>query len=105
VHPGCGFLSEKHYLATAVEDLEGRSSVRPRCVSGSPRHSDAGVLMLSVPPSWRRRWQPSQDALIAMGDKIESKKLAKSAGVRTAVLVACLCVPLCAHVDGMVVCR
>ena len=52
VHPGYGFLSEKFYFADAVEAM--------------------GVKFLGPPSS----------ALIALGDKIESKKLAKSAGVR-----------------------
>jgi propionyl-CoA carboxylase alpha chain len=52
VHPGYGFLSEKFYFADKVESM--------------------GVKFLGPPSS----------ALIAMGDKIESKKLARSAGVR-----------------------
>ena len=53
VHPGYGFLSEKAEFAAALEK--------------------AGVAFIGPPPS----------AIAAMGDKIESKKLAKKAGVTT----------------------
>ena len=51
VHPGYGFLSERESFARALED--------------------AGIAFIGPPPS----------AIAAMGDKIESKKLAKAAGV------------------------
>src|SRR5713101_321731 len=53
VHPGYGFLSEKAEFATALED--------------------AGIVFIG----------PTAAAMAAMGDKIESKKLAKAAGVST----------------------
>ncbi|MEO8445214.1 MAG: acetyl/propionyl/methylcrotonyl-CoA carboxylase subunit alpha [Gammaproteobacteria bacterium] len=53
VHPGYGFLSEKTAFATALEK--------------------AGVTFIG----------PKPHAITAMGDKIESKKLAKKAGVST----------------------
>ncbi|MCW3798128.1 acetyl/propionyl/methylcrotonyl-CoA carboxylase subunit alpha [Sphingomonas sp. BN140010] len=51
VHPGYGFLSERESFARAL--------------------ADAGVAFIGPPPN----------AIAAMGDKIESKKLAKQAGV------------------------
>ena len=51
VHPGYGFLSERTTFATALED--------------------AGIAFIGPPPK----------AIAAMGDKIESKKLAQAAGV------------------------
>jgi len=53
VHPGYGFLSEKHFFAQAVEE--------------------AGAKFIG----------PPVDALISMGDKITSKNIAKKAGVST----------------------
>jgi propionyl-CoA carboxylase alpha chain len=53
VHPGYGFLSERAAFATAL--------------------ADAGIAFIGPPPS----------AIAAMGDKIESKKLAAAAGVTT----------------------
>jgi len=53
VHPGYGFLSEKAAFASAL--------------------AEAGIVFIG----------PSPAALAAMGDKIESKKLAKAAGVST----------------------
>jgi propionyl-CoA carboxylase alpha subunit len=53
VHPGYGFLSEKAAFASALEE--------------------AGIVFIG----------PSPAAMAAMGDKIESKKLAKAAGVST----------------------
>lgn len=52
VHPGYGFLSEKHFFAEAV--------------------AKAGATFIG----------PPVPALISMGDKITSKNLAKNAGVR-----------------------
>src|SRR5690606_12652415 len=51
VHPGYGFLSERESFARAL--------------------ADAGIVFIGPPP----------EAIAAMGDKIESKKLAKAAGV------------------------
>ena len=51
VHPGYGFLSERESFARAL--------------------ADAGIAFIGPPPN----------AIAAMGDKIESKKLAKEAGV------------------------
>jgi propionyl-CoA carboxylase alpha subunit len=51
VHPGYGFLSERESFARALED--------------------AGIAFIGPPPG----------AIAAMGDKIESKKLAQAAGV------------------------
>jgi propionyl-CoA carboxylase alpha chain len=51
VHPGYGFLSERESFARAL--------------------ADAGIAFIGPPP----------EAIAAMGDKIESKKLAKQAGV------------------------
>lgn len=51
IHPGYGFLSERASFATAC--------------------ADAGITFVGPPPG----------AIAAMGDKIESKKLAKAAGV------------------------
>jgi propionyl-CoA carboxylase alpha chain len=51
VHPGYGFLSEREWFAKAL--------------------ADAGVTFIGPPAS----------AIASMGDKIESKKLAKAAGV------------------------
>jgi propionyl-CoA carboxylase alpha chain len=51
VHPGYGFLSERESFARALEE--------------------AGIVFIGPPP----------DAIAAMGDKIQSKKLAKQAGV------------------------
>ncbi|MFL6859029.1 MAG: biotin carboxylase N-terminal domain-containing protein [Allosphingosinicella sp.] len=51
VHPGYGFLSERESFALALEE--------------------AGIAFIGPPPN----------AIAAMGDKIESKKLAKAAGV------------------------
>src|SRR4028119_1425381 len=51
VHPGYGFLSERESFARAL--------------------ADAGIAFIGPPPN----------AIAAMGDKIESKKLAKAAGV------------------------
>ncbi|HWK35479.1 acetyl/propionyl/methylcrotonyl-CoA carboxylase subunit alpha [Sphingomonas sp.] len=51
IHPGYGFLSERESFARACED--------------------AGIAFVGPPPN----------AIAAMGDKIESKKLAKAAGV------------------------
>ena len=51
VHPGYGFLSERTSFAEALEK--------------------AGIAFIGPPPN----------AIAAMGDKIESKKLAKAAGV------------------------
>ena len=51
VHPGYGFLSEREWFVNAVEA--------------------AGLVFIGPPAS----------AIAAMGDKIESKKLAKAAGV------------------------
>src|SRR5580693_6344592 len=53
VHPGYGFLSEREAFATAL--------------------ADAGIVFIG----------PNAKAIAAMGDKIESKKLAKKAGVST----------------------
>jgi propionyl-CoA carboxylase alpha chain len=53
VHPGYGFLSENRTFAAALEK--------------------AGVVFIGPPPG----------AIAAMGDKIESKKLAQKAGVNT----------------------
>jgi propionyl-CoA carboxylase alpha chain len=53
VHPGYGFLSENRAFAAALEK--------------------AGVVFIGPPPA----------AIAAMGDKIESKKLAQKAGVNT----------------------
>jgi len=53
VHPGYGFLSEKANFAAALEA--------------------AGIIFIGPPPA----------AIAAMGDKIESKKLAHKAGVST----------------------
>ena len=53
VHPGYGFLSENRAFALALEQ--------------------AGIAFIG----------PSVHAVAAMGDKIESKKLAKAAGVNT----------------------
>jgi propionyl-CoA carboxylase alpha chain len=53
VHPGYGFLSEKAAFAEALKQ--------------------AGIIFIGPPPA----------AVGAMGDKIESKKLAKAAGVST----------------------
>src|SRR6185295_1686750 len=51
VHPGYGFLSERESFARAL--------------------ADAGIAFIGPPPA----------AIAAMGDKIESKKLAQGAGV------------------------
>jgi len=51
IHPGYGFLSERESFARAC--------------------ADAGIAFIGPPP----------EAIAAMGDKIESKKLAKAAGV------------------------
>jgi propionyl-CoA carboxylase alpha chain len=51
VHPGYGFLSERESFARAL--------------------AEAGIVFIGPPPN----------AIAAMGDKIESKKLAKAAGV------------------------
>ena len=51
IHPGYGFLSERESFARAC--------------------ADAGIIFVGPPPN----------AIAAMGDKIESKKLAKQAGV------------------------
>ena len=51
VHPGYGFLSERESFAKAL--------------------AEAGIVFIGPPPK----------AIAAMGDKIESKKLAKAAGV------------------------
>ena len=51
VHPGYGFLSERESFARAL--------------------AEAGIAFIGPPPK----------AIAAMGDKIESKKLAKAAGV------------------------
>src|SRR5215213_304042 len=51
VHPGYGFLSERESFARALEE--------------------AGIAFIGPPP----------EAIAAMGDKIESKKLAREAGV------------------------
>jgi propionyl-CoA carboxylase alpha chain len=51
VHPGYGFLSERESFARAL--------------------AEAGIAFIGPPP----------DAIAAMGDKIQSKKLAKAAGV------------------------
>ena len=51
IHPGYGFLSERESFAKAC--------------------AEAGVVFIGPPPN----------AIAAMGDKIESKKLAKAAGV------------------------
>jgi len=51
VHPGYGFLSERESFARALDE--------------------AGIVFIGPPP----------EAIAAMGDKIESKKLAKEAGV------------------------
>src|SRR3546814_6170934 len=51
VHPGYGFLSEREWFAKALEE--------------------AGIAFIG----------PKPHAIAAMGDKIESKKLAKKAGV------------------------
>ncbi|MGK2286450.1 acetyl-CoA carboxylase biotin carboxylase subunit [Pedomonas sp. V897] len=51
VHPGYGFLSEREWFAKAL--------------------ADAGIAFIG----------PNPNAIAAMGDKIESKKLAKAAGV------------------------
>jgi propionyl-CoA carboxylase alpha chain len=51
VHPGYGFLSERESFARALEE--------------------AGIAFIGPPPN----------AIAAMGDKIESKKIAKAAGV------------------------
>ncbi|MFN3401127.1 MAG: acetyl-CoA carboxylase biotin carboxylase subunit [Ferrovibrio sp.] len=53
VHPGYGFLSENRKFAAALKE--------------------AGIAFIG----------PNPDAIFAMGDKIESKKLAKQAGVST----------------------
>ena len=53
VHPGFGFLAENADFAQAV--------------------ADAGIIFIGPPPS----------AIRAMGDKLESKRLAKAAGVPT----------------------
>ncbi|WNO53059.1 acetyl/propionyl/methylcrotonyl-CoA carboxylase subunit alpha [Stakelama saccharophila] len=53
IHPGYGFLSERESFARAC--------------------ADAGITFIGPPPS----------AIAAMGDKIESKKLAREAGVNT----------------------
>ena len=53
VHPGYGFLSERQSFAQALEE--------------------AGITFIG----------PKRHAIAAMGDKIESKKLAKAAGVST----------------------
>ena len=53
VHPGYGFLSERAEFARALDE--------------------AGIVFIGPPP----------DAIAAMGDKIESKRLAQSAGVST----------------------
>ena len=53
VHPGYGFLSENRAFAAALKE--------------------AGIAFIG----------PNPDAIYAMGDKIESKKLAKQAGVST----------------------
>ncbi len=53
VHPGYGFLSERAAFATALEA--------------------AGIIFIGPPPA----------AIAAMGDKIESKKIAQKAGVST----------------------
>ncbi|WP_298727809.1 acetyl/propionyl/methylcrotonyl-CoA carboxylase subunit alpha [uncultured Ferrovibrio sp.] len=53
VHPGYGFLSENRKFAAALKD--------------------AGIAFIG----------PNPDAIYAMGDKIESKKLAQKAGVST----------------------
>jgi propionyl-CoA carboxylase alpha chain len=53
VHPGYGFLSERPGFATAL--------------------ADSGIEFIG----------PSPEAIAAMGDKIESKKLARAAGVTT----------------------
>ncbi len=53
VHPGYGFLSERATFAEAL--------------------AKAGVVFIGPPPS----------AIVAMGDKIESKRFAKAAGVST----------------------
>jgi propionyl-CoA carboxylase alpha chain len=53
VHPGYGFLSERPEFAAAL--------------------ADAGVVFIGPPP----------EAIAAMGDKIESKRLAQAAGVST----------------------
>src|SRR5690606_36127966 len=51
VHPGYGFLSEREWFAKAL--------------------ADAGIAFIG----------PNPNAIAAMGDKIESKKLAREAGV------------------------
>src|SRR5438045_5468842 len=53
VHPGYGFLSERAEFATAL--------------------AKAGIVFIGPPP----------EAIAAMGDKIESKRLAQAAGVST----------------------
>jgi len=53
VHPGYGFLSEKDYFVQALDEM--------------------GVTFIG----------PPRNAMHAMGDKIESKKIAKNAGVNT----------------------
>src|SRR6476661_7449762 len=53
VHPGYGFLSERPDFAAAL--------------------ADAGIVFIG----------PSPEAIAAMGDKIESKRLAQAAGVST----------------------
>lgn len=59
VHPGYGFLSEKHFFAEAVEA--------------------AGATFIGPPVG----------ALVSMGDKITSKNIAKNAGVRARVEGPC----------------
>src|SRR5690349_24997172 len=53
VHPGYGFLSERESFARAL--------------------AEAGIVFIGPPP----------EAIAAMGDKIESKRLAQAAGVST----------------------
>src|SRR3954451_9217780 len=53
VHPGYGFLSERAEFAAAL--------------------ADAGIVFIGPPP----------EAIAAMGDKIQSKRLAQAAGVST----------------------
>lgn len=60
MHPGYGFLSEKHFFAEAV--------------------AQAGATFIGPPVS----------ALVSMGDKITSKNIAKKAGVRARALATAL---------------
>jgi propionyl-CoA carboxylase alpha chain len=85
VHPGYGFLSENSHFVQALDDIGVTSTAS---MAGMCPYSVSHDFIIQLNSSSNSTHHPTQLIIgviaiggSAMGDKIESKKLAKAAGV------------------------